>query len=71
MTPAFKGILSGSYFRDVLSGMKHPRTGESLSWSWCVDFFHACEYVSLMADSLYGTGTAEAQAWFKKQRHTL
>src|SRR6056297_1005822 len=26
--------------------MKHPVTGEAVQWSWGVDFFHACEYVS-------------------------
>ncbi len=51
--------------------MKHARTGEPLKWSWGVDFYHACEHLSQLADSLCGTGTAKAQAWYKRQRHTL
>lgn len=65
------GSLPRSYFEKVLSRMKHPRTGQPLQWSWGVDFFHACEYVSLMGDTLFGVGTAESQAWFKQQRHAL
>ncbi len=52
------------YFDNVLRTMKHPRTGKPTAWSWGVDFFHACEYLSLLADSLYGDGTVKSQAWF-------
>lgn len=55
------GSLRRSYFEKVLSRIKHPRTGQPLQWSWGVDFFHACEYVSLMGDTLFGIGTAESQ----------
>lgn len=65
------GGLPRSYFRKILSRMKHPLSGDKLEWSWGVDFFHACEYVSLLADTIFGTGTAEAQAWFQEQRHSL
>ncbi len=47
------------------------RTGKVLRWTWGVDFFHACEYVSQLSDSLFGVGTKESQDWFKEQRHTL
>jgi len=36
-----------------------------------VDFFYACEYVSQLAVSLFGSGTAAANRWAKQQRHTL
>ncbi|MEO9591968.1 MAG: hypothetical protein ABJF25_07405, partial [Rhodopirellula bahusiensis] len=44
-----------AYYRDVLCKMKHPLTGRRLKWTWCVDFFHACEYVSQLAASLFGS----------------
>jgi len=36
-----------------------------------VDFFHACEYVSQLAASLFGSATDTAHRWAKHQRHTL
>lgn len=65
------GSLPRGYYRKVLAKMKHPVTGKALEWSWGVDFYHACEYVSQLADSLFGMGTAESQNWFKENRHTL
>lgn len=65
------GSLPRSYFRKILSKMKHPVTGESLRWSWGVDFYHACEYLSKLSESLFGFGTPENQTWFKVQRHAL
>lgn len=59
------------YYHDVLCKMKHPLTGRRLKWTWCVDFFHACEYVSQLAASLFGSGTDKAHDWSKQQRHTL
>jgi hypothetical protein len=65
------GCLPQSYFRKVLSKMKHPLTGEVLNWSWGVDFFHACEYLSSLSEALFGIGTSKSQSWFREQRHTL
>ena len=65
------GCHPQAYYRDVLCKMKHPLTGRRLKWTWCVDFFHACEYVSQLAASLFGSGTGKAHAWAKQQRHTL
>ena len=65
------GCHPQAYYRDVLCKMKHPLTGRRLRWSWCVDFFHACEYVSQLAASLFGSGTDAAHRWAKEQRHTL
>jgi len=64
------GSLQQSYFRKVLEPMKHPLTGGRLRWSWGVDFYHACEYVSKLAAALFGSGDA-ASAWAAKQRQTL
>lgn len=65
------GCHPQAYYREVLCKMKHPLTKRRLEWTWCVDFFHACEYVSQLAASLFGSGTDAAQQWAKQQRHTL
>ena len=65
------GCHPQAYYRDVLSKMKHPVTDRRLKWSWGVDFFHACEYVSQLAASLFGTGSERANVWAEQQRHTL
>ncbi len=65
------GCHPQAYYRDVLSKMKHPVTGRRLQWSWGVDFFHACEYVSQLAASIFGTGSERAIAWAQEQRHAL
>lgn len=64
------GCHPQSYFQKVLEPMKHPLSGERLQWSWGVDFYHACEYVSKLACALFGTGEA-ACSWAAKQRATL
>jgi hypothetical protein len=58
------------YFRRVLRWMKHPRTGQLLSWQWVVDYFHACEYVGKLSEALFGVG-AEAAAWAARMRRVL
>ncbi len=65
------GCHPQAFFRDVLSNMKHPVTQQDLDWSWGVDFFHACEYVSKLADAIFGSASNEANAWAKEQRHVL
>ena len=65
------GCHPQSYFRNVLAKMKHPLTRRRLKWSWGVDFFHACEYVSQLAASIFGTGSERANEWAEQQRQTL
>jgi len=65
------GCHPQAFYRDVLCKMKHPLTGRRLKWSWGVDFFHTCEYVSQLASSLFGTGSKKAHQWAKEQRETL
>jgi len=65
------GCHPQAYFRDVLSKMKHPVTKQRLKWSWGVDFFHACEYVSKIASAIFGAGSERANTWAEKQRHVL
>lgn len=65
------GCHPQAYFHDVLAVMKHPLSGEPLSWSWGVDFYHACEYVSKLSGALFGAGSERAQSWAATQRKTL
>jgi hypothetical protein len=65
------GSLPQSYFRKVLSKMKHPLTRVKLQCSWGVDFYHACEYVTKLAGSIFGVGSGEAHQWAEDQRRTL
>ncbi len=65
------GCHPQAYYRNVLAKMKHPVTDEPLEWSWGVDFFHACEYVTKLAGAIYGTASEQANTWAEKQRHVL
>lgn len=58
------------YFRGILTPMKHPRTRERLKWTWSVDFYHAAERITTLAEALFGVGPA-ANAWAEKQRKIL
>ena len=64
------GYHPQDYFRAVLCRMKHPTTNQRLKWSWSVDFFHAAERITVLAESLFGC-TAAAKAWATKQRKIL
>jgi hypothetical protein len=59
------------YFGSVLEPMRHPRTGEKLAWQWVLDYYHACQYLTKMAEALFGTGTQAAAAWAAKMRRWL
>lgn len=65
------GCHPQAYYRDVLCKMKHPLTSRRLKWSWGVDFFHACEYISQLSASIFGAGNDAAHAWAAQQRETL
>lgn len=59
------------YFEEVLCRMSNPRRPrELLKWEWIVDYYHACQYISLLAESIFGPGRA-AFAWSAKQRRVL
>lgn len=58
------------FYRHVLRPMRHPRTGERLSWTWLVDFFHAAERITKLAETVLGAGQ-EASAWAAKMRRVL
>lgn len=59
------------YFDNVLNNMRNPRhPDEYLAWEWVVDYYHACEYISKLAEALFGAGR-EAHAWAAKMRKWL
>jgi hypothetical protein len=58
------------FFRSVLRTMIHPRTGERLKWTWAVDYYHACERLTKIAEALFGAGR-DATAWAEKMRRVL
>lgn len=58
------------YFRRVLRKLRHPLTGQLLLWEWVIDFYHACEYLSKLAEAFYGL-TRQGFAWAAKMRHWL
>jgi hypothetical protein len=59
-----------AYFEQVLSPMRHPLTDRPLEWEWIVDYYHACQYVTQLAETLFGP-TREAYAWAGKMRRWL
>ena len=60
-----------AYFEDVLRKMGNPRRPmELLEWEWIVDYYHACQYIAALAETIFGPGRA-AFAWSAKQRKIL
>jgi hypothetical protein len=59
------------YFDKVLRPMLHPRTGAQLEWQQVVDFYHACNYITKMAEAMFGAGTQRASSWAAKMRRWL
>jgi hypothetical protein len=65
------GHHPSEYFAKVLQPMLHPSTGKPLAWEWVVDFYHACLYVTKLAEVLFGKETKEAASWAAKMRRWL
>ena len=60
-----------AYFEEVLSNMPNPRQPtQRLEWEWIVDYYHACQYITALAEAIFGPGRA-AFAWSAKQRKIL
>jgi len=65
------GFHPTEYFQNVLCRMLDPqRPGKYLEWEWVVDYYHACQYISNLAQVIFGPGR-EAYAWAAKMRRTL
>jgi hypothetical protein len=58
------------YYRKVLKGLKHPRTGEKLEWVRVVDYYHASERIWKLGELLFGKGKA-AWSWSRKMQKWL
>lgn len=64
------GDQETAYYRKVLRPMRHPRTGRRLEWFWIVDFCHAAQRLTVMAEAIFGAGRAAA-TWAAKMRKLL
>jgi hypothetical protein len=65
------GHQQTQYYKRILRQMVNPRSpGERLKWEWVLDYYHACQYVSDLAEALFGEGR-EAHAWAAKMRRWL
>jgi len=64
------GANETQYYRRVLRKLRHPRTGKRLLWQWIVDYYHASQRITTMAEALFGA-TREAATWAAKMRKTL
>jgi hypothetical protein len=64
------GDSETAYYRGVLRRMAHPRTGEALGWQWVVDYYHASQRISAMAEALFGA-CPRAGRWVRKMRRLL
>jgi hypothetical protein len=59
------GFHPVAYFRNVLSRLCHPRTGERLEWQRIGDYYHAASYVGEMAEALFGD-TQRGRKWLRR-----
>jgi hypothetical protein len=65
------GHHPNEYFVETLQNMLHPRTGQKLEWQWVLDYYHACQYLTKIAEALFGKETQAAAAWAAKMRRWL
>jgi hypothetical protein len=54
------------YYERVLRRMRHPcRPAELLEWEWVIDFYHACNYIHALSETLF-RDPRQAHAWGRK-----
>ena len=54
------------YYRRVLKRMSDPHhPGRRLKWQWVIDFYHASEYISKLADALF-CDARQGSSWARK-----
>jgi len=59
------------YYEQVLSRMKNPRApSEYLVWERIIDYYHACRYITKLAEAFFGA-TEKAATWAAKMRRWL
>jgi hypothetical protein len=59
-----------AYYREVLRRLRHPLTGKRLQWQWVVDYYHASQRLTTMAEALFGVGQ-RSYAWTRKMQKLL
>jgi hypothetical protein len=64
------GTCETSYYKRVLTKMRHPRTKERLKWIRVVDYYHASQRLWTMAECLFGKGQ-QASSWARKMQKWL
>lgn len=65
------GWHPSDYYKNVLRRMRHPRTGQELSWYRVVDYYHAAERITKLRDVLFGKDAAAGHAWARRMRSVL
>jgi hypothetical protein len=68
---ADSGGQESSYFEDSLASMRHPRTGQRLSWQRIVDFYHAAARVWAMSEALFGKKSPRYRRWARRMLRLL
>jgi hypothetical protein len=59
------------YYRRVLRRMSDPHhPGRRLRWQWVIDYYHASEYISKLADALF-SDSREGSRWARKMGRWL
>ena len=54
------------YYRRVLQRMSDPHhPGRRLKWQWVIDYYHASEYISKLADALF-SDARQGSSWARK-----
>jgi hypothetical protein len=64
------GKCETSYYKRVLTKMRHPRTKERLKWVRVLDYYHASQRLWTMAECLFGKGR-QATSWARKMQKWL
>ncbi len=65
------GTHQARYYRRVLKRMNDPHhPGRRLEWRWVIDYYHACEYITKLSESLFSEAR-EGASWARKMRRWL
>jgi hypothetical protein len=65
------GTHQAGYYRRVLKRMSDPHhPGRRLEWRWVIDYYHACEYITKLSESLFSEARQGA-CWARKMRRWL
>jgi hypothetical protein len=60
------------YYAKVLSRMRDPRNSRRyLHWYRIVDYFHATERITTIAEAIFGTDSRDGRAWARRARKML